>query len=61
MAVDDDMSEKNTKVNDKVKVKTPPPSRVRPEYRCNQCDILFPSELDLVEHKRFDHKASVAA
>jgi hypothetical protein len=41
--------------NTEVKVKTPLPSKVRPEYNCNHCNISFPSELDLIEHKKIDH------
>jgi protein tyrosine phosphatase len=38
-----------------VKVKTPPPRRVRPVYYCQTCDISFPSQLDLDEHVKIDH------
>jgi hypothetical protein len=38
-----------------VKVKTPPPSKVRPVYYCEACDTSFPSQLDLEEHKKIDH------
>ena len=38
-----------------VKVKTPPPSKVRPVYYCQTCDTSFPSQLDLEEHKKIDH------
>jgi hypothetical protein len=49
-------SERKIKVGDtEVKVKNPPPSKVRPEYRCIHCNILFPSELDLIEHKKINH------
>jgi hypothetical protein len=41
-----------------VKVKTPPPSRARPAYYCQTCDRSFPSQLDLVEHKKIDHNNS---
>ncbi len=48
-----------------VKVKTPPPRKVRPVYHCQTCDASFPSQLDLEEHKKIDHnnskKDSVAA
>jgi C2H2-type zinc finger len=57
-------SEQTVKVdNTVVKVKTPPPHRVRPRYTCEECSKLFPSELDLIEHKKIDHsrKPSVAA
>ncbi len=40
-----------------VKVKTPPPRKVRPVYYC-QTDKSFPSQLDLVEHKKIDHNNS---
>jgi hypothetical protein len=56
--------EQTVRVDDTiVKVKTPPPSKVRPEYICEECNASFPSELDLKEHKKIDHskKASVAA
>jgi hypothetical protein len=38
-----------------VKVKTPPPSKVRPIYYCEACDTSFPSQLDLEEHIKIDH------
>jgi hypothetical protein len=38
-----------------VKVKTPPPNKVRPVYYCEACDTSFPSQLDLEEHKKIDH------
>ena len=38
-----------------VKIKTPPPSKVRPVYYCQTCDTSFPSQLDLEEHKKIDH------
>jgi hypothetical protein len=38
-----------------VKVKTPPPSKVRPAYYCQTCNSSFPSQLDLEEHKKIDH------
>ncbi len=41
-----------------VKVKTPPPRKVRPVYHCQTCDTSFPSQLDLVEHKKIDHNDS---
>jgi hypothetical protein len=58
--------EKKIKVDDaEVKVKTPPPRKVRPVYYCQTCDRSFPSQLDLVEHKKIDHnnskKDSIAA
>jgi hypothetical protein len=39
-----------------VKVKTPPPRKVRPVYYCQTCDTSFPSQLDLEEHNKIDHK-----
>jgi hypothetical protein len=51
--------EKKIKVDDmEVKVKTPPPRKVRPVYYCQTCDTSFPSQLDLVEHKKIDHNDS---
>jgi hypothetical protein len=48
-----------------VKVKTPPPRKVRPVYYCQTCNRSFPSQLDLEEHKKIDHnnskKDSIAA
>jgi hypothetical protein len=41
-----------------VNVKTPPPSKVRPVYHCQTCDTSFPSQLDLDEHMKIDHKNS---
>jgi Zinc-finger double-stranded RNA-binding len=41
-----------------IKVKTPPPRKVRPVYYCQTCDRSFPSHLDLVEHKKIDHNDS---
>jgi hypothetical protein len=38
-----------------VKVKTPPPRKVRPVYNCQTCDKSFPSQLDLEEHMKVDH------
>ena len=38
-----------------VKVKTPPPRKVRPVYYCQTCDKSFPSQLDLEEHMKIDH------
>jgi hypothetical protein len=38
-----------------VKVKTPPPRKVRPVYYCQTCDTSFPSQLDLEEHNKLDH------
>ena len=39
-----------------VKVKTPPPRKVRPAYYCEACDTSFPSQLDIEEHKKIDRK-----
>ncbi len=39
-----------------VNVKTPPPSKVRPVYQCQTCHLSFPSQLDLDEHMKLDHK-----
>jgi Zinc-finger of C2H2 type len=51
--------EKKIKVDGmEVKVKTPPPRKVRPVYYCQTCDISFPSQLDLEEHKKIDHNDS---
>jgi hypothetical protein len=48
--------EKKIKVDGmEVKVKTPPPRKVRPVYYCQTCDTSFPSQLDLEEHKKIDH------
>ena len=41
-----------------VKVKTPPPRKVRPVYYCQTCDKSCPSQLDLEEHKKIDHNNS---
>jgi hypothetical protein len=52
----DKRSERKIKVDkNEVKVKTPPPGKVRPEYSCMDCNMSFPSELDLIEHKKIDH------
>jgi hypothetical protein len=51
--------EKKIKVDGmEVKVKTPPPRKVRPVYHCQTCDTSFPSQLDLEEHKKIDHNDS---
>ena len=48
--------EKKIKVDGtEVKVKTPPPRKVRPVYHCQTCDRSFPSQLDLEEHMKIDH------
>jgi hypothetical protein len=50
--------EKKIKVDGmEVKVKTPPPRKVRPAYYCKTCDRSFPSQLDLEEHKKIDHNS----
>jgi hypothetical protein len=64
MSKEKDKTEKEQTIrvnNTEVKVKTPP-HQVRPEYSCQECNLSFPSELDLIEHKKIDHskKASVA-
>ncbi len=54
-----DGQEKKIKVNGiEVKVKTPPPRKVRPVYYCQTCDASFPSQLDLMEHNKIDHNNS---
>ena len=51
--------EKKIKVDGmEVKVKTPPPRKVRPVYYCQTCNTSFPSQLDLEEHKKIDHNDS---
>jgi hypothetical protein len=40
-----------------IKVKTPPPRKVRPAYYCQTCDRSFPSQLDLVKHEKIDHNS----
>jgi hypothetical protein len=47
--------EKITVDGTEVNVKSPPPSKVRPVYHCQTCDISFPSQLDLDEHIKIDH------
>ena len=48
--------EKKIKVDGmEVKVKTPPPRKVRPVYYCQTCNTSFPSQLDLDEHIKIDH------
>ena len=39
-----------------VNVKTPPLSKVRAVYYCQTCETSFPSQLDLDEHMKIDHK-----
>jgi hypothetical protein len=49
-------NEKKIKVDGtEVKVKTPPPRKVRPVYYCQGCDKPFPSQLDLEEHMKIEH------
>jgi hypothetical protein len=53
--------EKKIKVDGiEVKVKTPPPRKVRPVYYCQTCDRSFPSQLDLEEHMKIDHDKNIA-
>ena len=46
-----------------IKVKSAPHVRTRPIYNCKLCNVSFPSQLDLEEHRKVDHakKASIAA
>lgn len=44
-----------------VKVKTPPPRKVRPVYYCQTCNRSFPSQLDLKEHMKIDHDKKIEA
>lgn len=37
------------------------PNQMRPTYYCDECDISFPSILDLEEHKKIDHGKKVSA
>ena len=54
--------EKKIKVDGtEVKVKTPPPRKVRPVYYCQTCDRSFPSQLDLDEHMKIDHGKKITA
>ncbi len=54
-----EQGEKKIEAGDmEVNVKTPPPSKVRPVYQCQTCDTSFPSQLDLDEHMKIDHKKS---
>ena len=57
---DDDTADKIKVGETIVKVKTPPPKRVRPSYDCEKCEKTFPSQLDLDEHKKFDHVKKIA-
>jgi hypothetical protein len=53
--------EKKIKVDGtEVKVKTPPPRKVRPVYYCQTCNRSFPSQLDLEEHTKIDHGKKMA-
>lgn len=54
--------EKKIKVDGtEVKVKTPPPRKVRPVYYCQTCDRSFPSQLYLEEHMKIDHGKKITA
>lgn len=54
--------EKKIKVDGtEVKVKTPPPRKVRPVYYCQTCNRSFPSQLDLEEHMKIDHGKKITA
>jgi hypothetical protein len=44
-----------------IKVKSPPPRKVRPVYYCQRCDRSFPSQLDLEEHMKIDYSKKIAA
>ena len=58
MATRDEKEEKEKRIKvdgTEVKVKTPPPRKVRPVYYCQTCDKSFPSQLDLEEHMKVDH------
>ena len=58
MATRDEKEEKEKKIKvngTEVKVKTPPPRKVRPVYYCQTCNKSFPSQLDLEEHMKMDH------
>jgi hypothetical protein len=53
MVTKEEKQEQEKKINvdgTEVKVKTPPPRKVRPVYYCQTCDRSFPSQLDLEEH-----------
>lgn len=45
-----------------VKVKDIARKRERPKYYCDECNLSFPSVLDLEAHQRIDHakKTSIA-
>jgi DNA replicative helicase MCM subunit Mcm2 (Cdc46/Mcm family) len=64
MATRDEKEQKGKKIKVdgiEVKVKTPPPRKVRPVYYCQTCDRSFPSQLDLEEHMKIDHDKKIAA
>jgi hypothetical protein len=63
MATDRGKEEQEQKIKvdgTEVKVKDPPPRKVRPVYYCQACDKSFPSTLDLEEHRKIDHGKKVA-
>ena len=64
MATREEKEEKGKKIKvdgTEVKVKTPPPRKVRPVYHCQTCDRSFPSQLDLEEHMKIDHGKKIEA
>jgi hypothetical protein len=64
MATRDEKEQKGKKIKVdgiEIKVKTPPPRKVRPVYYCQTCDRSFPSQLDLEEHMKIDHDKKIAA
>jgi hypothetical protein len=64
MARREEIEEKEKKIKvdgTEVKVKTPPPRKVRPVYYCQTCDRSFPSQLDLEEHMKIDHGKKITA
>ena len=64
MATRDEKEQKGKKIKVdgiEVKVKTPPPRKVRPVYYCQTCDRSFPSQLDLEEHMKIDHGKKITA
>lgn len=58
-----DAVEKKILLDDtEIKIKDSQISESRPEYRCEKCDMSFPSQLDLSEHGKVDHaKTSISA
>ena len=63
MAAKQEIEDKEKKIKvdgTEVKVKTPPPRKVRPVYYCQTCDRSFPSQLDLEEHMKIDHGKKMA-